>query len=72
METLLSAVIGITILIFSVIIHENAHGLAALAMGDQTAKKAGRLSLNPLKHVDPFGSVILPVIFLFAFGMVFG
>ena len=72
METILSAVIGITILIFSVIVHENAHGLAALALGDETAKKAGRLSLNPLKHIDLFGSVIMPLIFLFTFGMIFG
>ncbi len=72
MESILSVVIGITILIFSVIVHENAHGLAALAFGDETAKKAGRLSLNPLKHIDPFGSVIMPLIFLFTFGMIFG
>ena len=41
--------------------HETCHGLAALALGDPTAKRAGRLSLNPLKHVDPFGLVMLVV-----------
>lgn len=46
----------------SVVIHEVAHGYAALALGDVTAKYAGRLTLNPLKHLDPFGSVILPLI----------
>lgn len=67
-----SVLIGISILIFSVIVHENAHGLAALALGDPTAKKAGRLSLNPLKHIDPFGSVILPIVFILGGGMIFG
>ncbi len=52
----------IAILIMSVVIHEVAHGYAALALGDVTAKYAGRLTLNPIKHLDPFGSVILPLI----------
>lgn len=52
----------IAILIMSVVIHEVAHGYAALALGDVTAKYAGRLTMNPLKHLDPFGSVILPLI----------
>lgn len=50
----------IAILIFSVVIHEVSHGLVALALGDPTAKHLGRLTLNPLHHLDPFGSVILP------------
>ncbi len=48
--------------IYSVIIHEVSHGVAALWLGDLTAKYAGRLNLNPLKHIDPFGSVILPLL----------
>jgi Zn-dependent protease len=52
------------VLIFSVIIHELAHGYVAASLGDPTAKYAGRLTLNPLKHLDPFGSVILPLLFL--------
>lgn len=56
----------IAILIFSVVIHEVSHGLAALALGDPTAKHLGRLTLNPLKHLDPFGSVILPLLLVFA------
>ena len=52
----------IAILIMSVVIHEVAHGYAALALGDVTAKYAGRLTLNPIKHLDPFGSVILPLL----------
>ena len=51
----------IIILIFSVVIHEVAHGSVAYYLGDPTAKYAGRLSLNPLKHLDPIGSVILPI-----------
>jgi len=52
------------ILIFSIILHEIAHGMAAYAMGDSTAKDMGRLSLNPIRHIDPFGSIILPGILL--------
>jgi Zn-dependent protease len=55
-------IISIAILVFSVVIHEVAHGLAALSQGDQTAKIMGRLTLNPIKHIDPFGSVIVPLI----------
>lgn len=46
----------------SVVVHEVCHGYAALALGDPTAKYAGRLTLNPLKHLDPIGSVIVPFI----------
>jgi len=56
----------IIILIFSVIIHEIAHGAVAYYLGDPTAKLAGRLTLNPIKHLDAFGSVILPVILIIA------
>ena len=50
------------VLIFSIIIHEVAHGWAALALGDQTAKRAGRLTLNPLPHIDPIGSILVPLL----------
>jgi Zn-dependent protease len=46
----------------SVILHEVSHGAAALFFGDDTAKRAGRLTLNPIKHIDPFGTIILPVL----------
>ena len=55
-------IISIAILVFSVVIHEVSHGLAALSQGDQTAKIMGRLTLNPIKHIDPFGSIILPLL----------
>ncbi len=47
---------------FSVIIHEVSHGYAAYLLGDNTALRAGRLTLNPIPHIDPFGSIILPFI----------
>ena len=62
----------ILILIFSVVIHEISHGAVAYAMGDNTAKEEGRLTLNPLKHLDPFGSVILPTITYLLGGFIFG
>jgi Zn-dependent protease len=46
-------------------IHEVAHGSVAYQLGDPTAKYAGRLSLNPIKHIDPFGTVLLPLMLLF-------
>jgi Zn-dependent protease len=49
-------------LIPSVILHEISHGAMALYFGDDTAKRAGRLTLNPIPHIDPFGTIILPVI----------
>lgn len=55
-------VFSIIVLIFSVVVHEVAHGYMAYRFGDLTAKYAGRLTFNPLKHIDPLGSVILPTI----------
>ncbi len=54
------------VLLFSVVIHELAHGYVAYGLGDPTAKYSGRLTLNPLKHLDPFGSIILPLLLLLA------
>lgn len=48
----------------AIVFHEVAHGYAAYLLGDPTAKNAGRLSLNPLRHVDPFGTVLLPLLLL--------
>lgn len=53
---------SIAVLIFSVVLHEAAHGYMANWLGDPTARLAGRLTLNPLKHIDPLGSVILPTL----------
>jgi Zn-dependent protease len=57
-------VIKIVVLVFSVIIHEVAHGYAAYRLGDPTAKDARRLTLNPLAHIDLMGSVLLPLILI--------
>ena len=59
-------IFSLIILIFSVIIHELAHGYVAFSLGDPTAKYAGRLTLNPLKHLDFFGSIILPLLLFIA------
>src|SRR2546421_9184688 len=53
--------IVVPVLLFSVIAHEIAHGYAALKQGDQTALMLGRLSWNPLRHIDPFMTVLLPI-----------
>ncbi len=57
-----ATVLLILLVAFSVICHEVAHGLVALLLGDPTAARAGRLTLNPIPHIDPFGTVILPLI----------
>lgn len=56
----------------AIVFHEVAHGFAASKLGDPTAKNRGRLSLNPLKHVDPFGTVLMPLLLLSLGGPVFG
>jgi len=55
-------IIQIAVVIFSAVIHEYAHGAAAERLGDKTPRMAGRMTLNPLKHLDPFGSIIVPFI----------
>lgn len=62
----------IIILIMSVVIHEVAHGYAALALGDPTAKYADRLKLNPFSHLDPVGSVLVPLLGYFFGGFIIG
>lgn len=67
-----STLIFLGVLIPSVILHEVSHGLVAYWCGDDTAKRAGRLTLNPIPHIDPFGSILLPFLLsLTSFG-VFG
>lgn len=56
----------------AIIFHEVSHGFAAYKLGDPTAKRAGRLSLNPLRHIDPFGTVIMPALLMLAGWPVFG
>lgn len=65
-------IFSLIVLFLSIIIHEIAHGSVALLQGDTTAKRAGRLTLNPIKHIDLFGTIILPLITLLSSGFVFG
>jgi len=58
--------------IFAVTFHEAAHGFVAYRFGDDTAARAGRMTLNPLSHVDPFGTVLLPAMLFMASGFLFG
>ena len=58
--------------IFAITVHEAAHGFAARFFGDMTADREGRITLNPLKHIDPFGTILLPAITLLIGGILFG
>lgn len=64
--------VWLALLLPSITFHEFMHGYAAYRLGDPTAKNAGRLSLNPLRHIDPFGTVLLPLLLAFGGGPVFG
>jgi len=66
-------IFAIAVLIMSIVIHEVSHGYSAYMLGDSTAKYAGRLTLNPLKHLDLFGSVIVPLLLIITkAGFIFG
>ena len=58
---ILTAAVSLVAFIFSVIVHENAHGLAAERFGDTTARDLGRITMNPIPHIDPIGSLLLPI-----------
>ena len=60
LETLLTIVIAAVPAIAAITLHEAAHGYAALALGDDTARRMGRLSVNPVRHIDPVGTLLLP------------
>lgn len=62
----------LVIVVFSVILHELAHGIMAYWLGDHTAKDAGRLTFNPIKHIDPYMSILVPVILYILRAPVFG
>ena len=71
-ETILLAVILIPCLIIAIVFHEVAHGWTALALGDPTAKEQRRLSLNPIRHVDPIGTLLVPGALALFGGPIFG
>ena len=71
-ETLILAAILIPCLIVAIVFHEVAHGWTALALGDPTAKEQRRLSLNPIRHVDPVGTILVPGALALLGGPIFG
>ncbi|HLN57225.1 MAG TPA: site-2 protease family protein, partial [Thermoanaerobaculia bacterium] len=64
--------IQLAVILFAISFHESAHAWSALQFGDTTARDQGRISLNPLRHIDPFGSILLPLILYIFSGMIFG
>ncbi len=70
--SILSTIIVLIIVVASIILHELSHGIVAYWLGDRTAKDAGRLTLNPIKHIDPYMSILVPVILYLLNAPVFG
>ena len=67
-----NVVIRILVLLFSVVFHEYAHGWTAWKLGDSTARDSGRLTLNPLPHIDPMGSILVPLMLSFTGSIMLG
>lgn len=61
-EHVLQGLVGLVVFVFSVVVHENAHGVTAEHFGDLTARNLGRITMNPIPHIDPIGSVLLPIL----------
>ena len=72
LEQIIIILLMIVAFIPAIVVHECAHGYAAYKLGDPTAKRAGRLSLNPIKHIDPFGTILLPGILILTSGLAGG
>ena len=72
MDQIVYIVLNVACFVPAIVFHEVAHGFAAYRLGDPTAKRAGRLSLNPVKHIDPFGTVLMPAMLMLANMPVFG
>lgn len=71
-ETIAQIAVWALPVLLAVTLHEAAHGYVAWIRGDDTAKKAGRLSLNPMVHIDPFGTIVLPLLLIVLTGFAFG
>ena len=71
MDRIVSLLLSAVAVILGIVVHESAHALAAYLLGDSTARSRGRFSLNPLNHIDPFGTVLLPLLLMLAGGPVF-
>lgn len=73
LTTLVAIILNFIPIMLAIVLHEIAHGYAALKLGDNTAKRFGRLSLNPIKHIDLFGTIILPaLLYVSNVGFIFG
>lgn len=72
MDKLQAFLLVAPVLLFSMVAHEFAHGYAALRQGDPTAYQLGRLTWNPLRHIDPFFTILLPILTFFGGGFIFG
>lgn len=71
-ESILTLLIILAVVLFSMVLHELAHGLVAYWLGDDTAKADGRLTLNPFRHLDPVLSFLIPILMFFTGGPIFG
>jgi Zn-dependent protease len=71
-QTIQLIILGLIPLVFAITVHEVAHGWVAKQLGDRTAEMMGRLTLNPFKHIDPIGTVALPILLIFMGSPAFG
>lgn len=62
--SIIEGIISLFVVLFAITVHEASHGLAALKMGDPTAYQMGRITLNPIRHIDPVGTILLPAILI--------
>lgn len=72
MSELVRWALSFVLILPAIVLHEVSHGYVAYLLGDPTAKRAGRLTLNPLKHIDPFGTILLPALLIVLSGAGFG
>ena len=72
MDLMYKIILALPPVITAITLHEAAHGWVALKLGDSTAKNLGRITANPLKHMDPIGTVIMPIVMILFTGMAFG
>lgn len=72
MDVIYAIAVWLVPLVIAIVFHEVAHGLVARQLGDLTAAERGRLSLNPIRHVDPFGTIILPLLLAISHAPMFG
>ena len=72
MDAIQTVIIGALPILLAVSLHEASHGLVAHWLGDPTAKQLGRLTANPLKHIDPIGTVLVPIVMVILIGLPFG